>query len=85
MSSENHPNNIEEERRKLGELNRRLLVLMGNIEDVEKCIAVIRKEATETYLEIDKKLNEKGAKNEEQNCATGRGAAGAAGAGGGLR
>jgi len=48
---------VEELRRQLNELNRRTLVLMGNIEDMEKCIAAIRKEATELYLEIDKKLN----------------------------
>jgi len=30
---------------------------MGNIEDIEKCIAAIRKEAVELYKEIDTKLN----------------------------
>lgn len=40
----------EDESKRLGEMNRRLLVLMGNIEDMEKCIAAIRKEATELYM-----------------------------------
>lgn len=48
---------IEEIRSQFGELNRRLLVVMGNLEDMEKCIAAIRKEASELYMEIDKKLN----------------------------
>lgn len=48
---------IEEERRILNELNRRLIVLMGDIEDREKCIVAIRKEAVEVYKEIDAKLN----------------------------
>ena len=48
---------IEELRKKLNELNQRLLVQMGNIEDMEKCIADTRKEATELYMEIDTKLN----------------------------
>lgn len=70
---ENETKTVEELRSHLNELNRRLLVQMGNIEDMEKCIATIRKEATEIYLQIDKKLNgesvlSKGAKNEEQNC-----------------
>lgn len=55
--AENKPKTVEELRTQLGELNRRLLVQMGNIEDVEKCIAAIRKEAVELYLEIDAKLN----------------------------
>lgn len=76
MSSENEPKTVEELRSQLNELNRRLLVQMANIEDIEKCTVTIRKEATETYLQIDAKLNgetilSKGAKNEEQNCDTG--------------
>ena len=54
---ENEPKSVEELRSDLNELNRQLLVQMGSIEDVEKCIVTIRKEATEIYMEIDKKLN----------------------------
>lgn len=48
---------LENLRRQLNELNRQMLLLMGDIEDMEKCIAAIRKEATNVYKEIDKKLN----------------------------
>ena len=48
---------VEELRRQLNELNRRMLVLMGDIEDMEKCMAVMRKEAVKLYKEIDAKLN----------------------------
>ncbi len=78
MSSENEPKRVEELRQQLNELNRQLLVQMGNIEDMEKCIAAIRKEAVELYKEIDAKLNGdedkqvllKGQSHEEQNCDT---------------
>lgn len=50
---------IEEERKQLGQLIKELLVVMGDIEGVEKCIAAIRKEAVELYKEIDAKLNRK--------------------------
>lgn len=56
---------VEEQRSRLNELNWRLLVLMGSIEDMEKCIAAIRKEAIETYKQIDAKLN--GESNETEN------------------
>lgn len=48
---------IEEKRKRLGELNQRLVVVMGNIEEMEKCITAIRTEAVELYKEIDAKLN----------------------------
>jgi len=47
----------EGECEKLNKLARRLIVLMGDIEDMEKCIEIIRKEATELYKTIDTKLN----------------------------
>jgi len=48
---------IKDCRKRLGELERRLLVLMGNIEDMGKCITAVRTEAVELYKEIDAKLN----------------------------
>lgn len=48
---------IEEERKQLGQLIKELLVVMGDIEGVEKCIAVIKKKAVQAYKEIDAKLN----------------------------
>jgi len=62
---------LEEARKKLGGICQELLILMGDIEDMAKCLEAKRKEATELYMKIDEKLNEKGAKNEEQNCDTG--------------
>lgn len=48
---------IEEERKKLGQLCREVLILMGDIGKMENRIAALRKQAVETYKEIDNKLN----------------------------
>ena len=48
---------IEELRKRLGEICQELLVLMGDIEDMGKCLEAKRKEASELYVEIDAKLN----------------------------
>jgi len=47
----------EEKRKRLGEICQELLVIMGDIEDMAKCLEAKRKEASELYMEIDKKLN----------------------------
>ena len=48
---------LDEERKKLGDLLKELLTLMGNIEDMEKCLTAIKKKAVGIYKEIDAKLN----------------------------
>lgn len=48
---------IENERRRLNQLNGELTILMGDIEKMEERIRAIRKEGIELYKEIDKKLN----------------------------
>lgn len=48
---------VEEERKQLRQVLRELLLLMGDIEKMEKCIATLRKKAVELYKEIDAKLD----------------------------
>ena len=48
---------FEEERNRLNQLCRELLVLMGDIERMEEYIATLKKEAAELYKSIDAKLN----------------------------
>ena len=62
MSSES---DLEEESKQLGDLNRRLFLLMADIEDMGKCLDIIKAEAVEVKKQIDAKIKE--TKSEHQN------------------
>lgn len=48
---------IEEERKRLTEILRESLLVMGDIEKMQELLDGLRKEAVGLYKEIDKKLN----------------------------
>ncbi len=58
-------NEFEEERKQLGDLNRRLFLLMADIEDMGKCLDLIKAEAVEVKKQIEAKIKE--IQNEHQN------------------
>lgn len=56
---------LVEERRQIDDLNRRLFLLMGDIEKMGKCLDLIKSEAAEVEKQIEAKKKE--TDNEHQN------------------